>query len=299
MIKQDSIVIRDPFVLPCAKNDCYYMYGTTDLNPWIGDGRGFSYYRTKDFDDFEGPFTAFKASSDFWGTTQFWAPEVFEYKNKFYMMASFKPKNGCRGTGILISNSLDEVFTPLVNQPLTPHDWECLDGTFYVEDGKPYIVFSREWLEIKDGAFYIQELSEDLTATVGAPVKIFNASDAKWVRELRQGDPGMDEQVDGCYVTDGPYFYKCSDKTLAMIWSSFGSKGYAIGQSISSSGRVNGPWVHHSTPLCDEGGHGMIFKSLDQQLFLTFHSPNGDGYIRNEKMKLVRIRDVGNCIKII
>jgi hypothetical protein len=41
------------------------------------------------------------------------------------------------------------------------------------------------------------------------------------------------------------------------------------------SGSVLGPWAQDDTPLwSDDGGHGMVFRALDGQLFLTLHAPN-------------------------
>lgn len=60
-----------------------------------------------------------------------------------------------------------------------------------------------------------------------------------------------------------------------MLWSSLGSKGYAMGVSRSESGRVSGPWQHDPEPIwAEDGGHGMIFETFEGQLMLTFHSPN-------------------------
>ena len=36
-----DIQIRDPFVLPIAATQTYYLFGTTDKNCWTGPGVGF------------------------------------------------------------------------------------------------------------------------------------------------------------------------------------------------------------------------------------------------------------------
>ena len=59
-----------------------------------------------------------------------------------------------------------------------------------------------------------------------------------------------------------------------MIWSSFGTNGYAIGQALSENGKIAGPWVQAELIFKENGGHGMIFKTFDNQLVLLFHQPN-------------------------
>lgn len=59
-----------------------------------------------------------------------------------------------------------------------------------------------------------------------------------------------------------------------MIWSSFCEKGYAIGTAYSITG-IQGPWKHQETPLIDsDGGHGMIFRTINNNAYLTYHGPN-------------------------
>lgn len=45
------------------------------------------------------------------------------------MFASFKNEDRHRGTQILVSDTPDGKFKPLTDYPVTPEDWECLDGT--------------------------------------------------------------------------------------------------------------------------------------------------------------------------
>jgi hypothetical protein len=60
-----------------------------------------------------------------------------------------------------------------------------------------------------------------------------------------------------------------------MLWSSQGEKGYAIGVSRSQSGTILGPWIHETDVLFGkDGGHGMLFHTLEGQLMLTIHAPN-------------------------
>ena len=50
---------------------------------------------------------------------------------------------------------------------------------------------------------------------------------------------------------------------------------YAIGQAVSASGNVLGPWVQEPETLnSDDGGHAMVFKDLKGRLMISYHAPN-------------------------
>ena len=70
MLKREKIQIRDPYIL--VHDGMYYLYGTTDKNCWSDKGTGFDSYKSKDLENWEGPFTAFKPSEDFWADRHFW-----------------------------------------------------------------------------------------------------------------------------------------------------------------------------------------------------------------------------------
>ena len=119
-------------------------------------------------------------------------------------------------------------------------------------------------------------LTPDLRAATGTPIYLFSASDAPWVRPLT--DKECAEWPTGpfpAYVTDGPFLHRTASGTLLMLWSSFSTKGYAMGVARSESGTIEGPWVHEKEPIWKEdGGHGMIFRAFDGRLFITLHQPN-------------------------
>lgn len=59
-----------------------------------------------------------------------------------------------------------------------------LDGTYWKDsDGKPYMVFSSEWLQNWNGTIEKIELKPDFSGTIGEPVVLFHASDSPWSRE--------------------------------------------------------------------------------------------------------------------
>jgi len=275
MITTDQIQIRDPFVLTDEANRCYYLYGSTDKDIWKGRATGFDAYRSKDLKVWEGPFPAFRPPAGFWSQTNYWAPEVHVYKGRYYMFATFKAEGVCRGTQILVADDPLGPFVPHSDGPVTPRDWECLDGTLYVDDaGQPWMVFCHEWVQVKDGTICAIPLADDLSRAAGEPVRLFAASEAPWVEQVQSPRHGAG------YVTDGPFMYRTAGK-LIMIWSSFRGGQYAQGMAVSESGSVMGPWRQVPQPLYEsDGGHGMIFRTLDGRIMLALHTPNKTPYER-------------------
>lgn len=267
MLNRQQIRIRDPFILPIKEQGLYYMYGSTDLNTWSGPGTGFDVYSSSDLDDWEGPFEAFRPEPGFWADRNFWAPEVYAYKGQYYMFASFKSEDRCRGTQVLVSEHPLGPFRTLTDKPVTPEDWECLDGTLYVDpNNKPWMVFCHEWLQVQDGKMCAIPLTDDLRNRAGDPIVLFTASQAPW------SAAGKDSSN---YVTDGPYLYRTEKGELHMLWSSGSKTGYAIGIARSETGKIEGPWLQDEQPLFSEdGGHGMLFRTFGGQLMLSIHAPN-------------------------
>lgn len=273
MILREHLQIRDPFIFPMPSELRYYLFGTTDTNPWNARGKGFEAYTSEDLVHFDGPHTVFSPPPGFWGTHDFWAPEVHRYRGMYYMFATFTSIQRRRGTQVLSSPSLLGPYAPLGNRAVTPFEWECLDGTLYVDrQGDPWIVFCHEWVQIHDGTVCAMRLSEDLTHAISDPIVLFHASDACWpsARLRRDGSGRCD-----AYVTDGPFLRRLPDGTLLMLWSSTTEHGYAMGQAHAPNGRIEGPWIQHNVPLiAADGGHGMVFTDFSGDLHVVCHTPN-------------------------
>ncbi len=272
MKRSDDIRMRDPFVLARPAEGRYYLFGTTDADPWRGPGTGFDVYIGTDLESWDGPFPAFRPEPDFWGKENFWAPEVHEYGGAFYMFASFKAEGRRRATQILKAEGPEGPYSPHSPGPVTPAEWECLDGTLYVDgEGIPWIVFCHEWVQTVDGEICALPLSRDLTKPEGKPRLLFRGSEASWTQAHRRKDGSTDPRS---RVTDGPFLHRPAGGGLLLLWSSFTGSGYALGIAKSESG-ILGPWVQEESPVIDsDGGHGMVFRGLDGRLYLAFHSPN-------------------------
>ena len=219
--------------------------------------------------DWEGPFPVFRPDPDFWSDRNFWAPEVYQFNNKYFMFASFKAPEVCRGTQILVADTPLGPFMPFSKKPVTPSEWECLDGTLYISpEGDPWMVFCHEWVQIGDGEICAIPLNKGLTNADGVPITLFSASEAAWTQPLEsKGRRGI--------VTDGPWMHSLPDGQLLILWSSLRQDGYTVGIARSPSGQLQGPWLQDPKPLFDnDGGHCMTFHDFDENLFLCLHHPN-------------------------
>jgi beta-xylosidase len=289
-----KIRMRDVCILADHKSQTYYMIGPA--------GRGVRAYTSKDLVNWAGPEVIFRAPDDIWGSipiVSIWAPEMHAYKGRYYLFLTFDTRNKfseqwrdwlprvTRGSQILAGDSPTGPFKPFQNHSTLPVDMMTLDGTLWVEDGVPYMVFCHEWVQISNGTVEAIRLKDDLSETIGEPKPLFHGSEAPW-------NPAG--KLRGNYVTDGPYLYTGKSGKLFLIWSGFNDGAYTTGIAISDSGKLAGPWKQQAEPLFKkDGGHGMLFKTFEGQLMMVLHSPNN----RDAQPRLFKIEDTGETLRVI
>jgi beta-xylosidase len=264
--------------------------------------KGVEVYTSTNLERWQGPQPVFVIPPGFWADDMVWAPEVHCYQGKYYLFVTFTSRNTLapvpqrpvqvqRGSQILVADSPVGPFRPFQNRAHTPADWMALDGTLWVEEGVPWMVFCHEWVQTTDGTIDYVRLKDDLSDVVGSPLTLFRATDGAWVRPFgRQGDANYG------FVTDGPFLYRTITGRLLMIWSSFGEQRYAVGLAASTSGTITGPWQQIEQPLfAADGGHGMIFRTFEGQLMLSIHQPNSGA---PERARFIRLKDTGELLEI-
>ena len=298
----DDINIRDPYIMPVEKEGVYYMYassGVSENGKYYG---GVVAYKSRDLKTWEGPVRVFEVPHDNYLTGNVWAPEVHKYKGKYYLFATLNsdvrwkgPKAGHpaynhRATQIFWSKSPEGPFLPFEGKaPHTPLDEMCLDGTLWVENGTPYMVYCHEWVEALDGEMNLVELKKDLSTPVGVPQRLFCASAAEW-------STGSDRKEYKTYVTDGCFLYRSKTGKLLMMWSSFKDGTYAVGLAESDTGKIIGPWRQQKEPIYINGGHSMLFTDFEGRLCLVLHSPNSPG--GKERAKIFEVEDLGHTLRV-
>lgn len=262
---------RDPFVFYDAKSGKFYMTGT------VGYFGGYDIAETSDptLETWSEWKPAFRPPDGFWADRAFWAPEIHEYKGKYYMIGTGGSPIRPKGILILVSDSPGGPYVLHSPNSLTPPQYESLDGTLYVDKkGDPWLVYSREWTSVHDGQMRAFRLKEDLTGRLpGAQdILLFSASSAPW--SASWGDKVRN------WLTDGPQLLRLSDNNLVMAWSSNTILpepivwGYAVGLAYSASGEITGPWVQENRPLYNGyAGHGVLFRHPTEGLKLSVHQP--------------------------
>ena len=299
-VRLADVQMRDASVLPDPVTGQYYI---------VASGRGATVraYVSSDLATWEGPHTVFRTPPGMWGEgVEFrgiWAPELHAYNGKYYLFLTFDTSaplpeqwNGWfnwlprvrRASQVLVSDSPLGPYEPFSSEPTLPKERMTLDGTLWVEDGVPYMVYSHEWVQIVDGAIAMVQLAPDLSATVGEAKVLFRGSDAPW---------GQRSQDHGCWVTDGPWLHRSKSGKLFMLWSSFGAGGYMVGLAVSESGKLAGPWVQQPRAVyAQDGGHPMLFTTFDGRLLMSLHSPNSGP---TQRIHFFEMEDTGETLRVV
>ena len=291
MIKTTIMSLRDPFVL--VDKNVYYLYGTDASVDW-DVGTDYACYKNVS-GRLDGEWVKLPPVAKLPETAvqSKWAPEVYAYQGAYYMFASYmSSETKLRGCAVLRANSPEGPFTEISNGHITPRDWSAIDGTLYIdEDGQPWMVFVHEWVSTDDhvGRMVVAKLSADLSQLISEPKEIFRADAPSWAK---------------AGVTDGCFLRHVNGRLL-MIWSNFDQDGYCVGIARSKNGKIDGEWIQEENQLYskriggEDGGHGMLFESLDGGLYLSLHSPNTSTDEIKERVVFVPVVEENGCLKCI
>jgi len=286
-VKRADFYIRDPFVLVdggryLAYQSCWrgvIVRESADLENWT-EGKN---------------VMTLPPETD---CTKVWAPEVHKYGNDYWLFVTLtqshkagtpkamspkaKPKNLVpRGTWAFKAPSPLGPFKAVKDGPVPPRELMTLDGTLYVEDGQPYMVYCHEWCQMANGTIEYAPLAKGFASFTAEPKTMLSA---------RRAVPGAGS------ITDGAFFWRSEkSKRLYMIWSNFiKGSGYCVLIRRSESGKIAGPWSKDRLLYTKDGGHGMIFKDLAGKLRLALHQPNSG----NERMQLLELADDGEWLTV-
>jgi len=289
-MKIGEINVRDPFIL--KHENKYYPYGTRSQTT-CGLASGFDVYISDDMENWSEPIAVFENDGSFWADRCYWPPECYYHKGKFYIFITLASEKQPSGTAIMIADNPTGPFKPWSDGPINPHNWECLDGTFYIDKKDvPYIVFSRSLKQEPKAGMYYMRLSEDLKFAIGEPKFMFFAAGTPWAKPFPYAKDEFGLKEDG-YFSDGPYFHHSKSSKLLLLWSSWGEGEYSMGIAHSDNNELDGVWTQEKEALYgDNGGHGMFFEE-NEELFMVFHYPNTKNH---ERVKMQKVEDIGDTI---
>lgn len=81
------------------------------------------------------------------------------------------------------------------------------------------------------------------------------------------------------------------------LYGQFHAVRIAQGIAKSESGQIQGPWLQSHDPLFEgDGGHGMIFKTFDDEIVLALHSPNDTP---NERVMFVKLKEDNGQLTVV
>ncbi|HEY5498989.1 MAG TPA: glycoside hydrolase family 43 protein [Bacteroidales bacterium] len=277
-VKTSQLKLADPTIFKYQNS--YYLYGTSS-------DEGFQVYKSDDLKSWEGPCGASNGfalkKGDSYGTTGFWAPQVFEYKDKIYMAYTADEH-------IAIASS-DSPLGPFKQTTL-----KCLSGTtkqidpfvFFDSDGKIYLYYVR----LLDGNnIYVSPMKEDLSDIDADNVTLCIKAEKPWENT---------ENVSWT-VTEGPTILK-QNNLYYFFYSAndFRNIDYAVGYATSTS--PYGPWEKTSdSPIITRNivgrngsGHGDFFKDKKDQLYYVFHLHNSNTVVAPRVTGLVKCNFILN-----
>ncbi|MGN1221213.1 MAG: family 43 glycosylhydrolase, partial [Candidatus Cryptobacteroides sp.] len=280
-ISCDEMEYRDPFIYTDTENQAYYC-------PVVVAG-GIKIFKSHDLKMWRDLGNVYN-NSGIYSSYTYWAADMYKWKDNLYCIATaVSPNGGADDFTSVKSNTIfkgehgpEGAIWPLNRQQvnLIPEsDSQNIDGSLYVdENGTPWIVYCREAAtEITDKGYdagvYAYKMNDDLSATVGEPVRLFNGSSSQYACAVDVRD-GKD-----VYIADAPMLRRDpASGNLICIWSHYAKqpgndtqKWYSIGQAVSRSGKIEGPWEHTGIINNYDGGHGCLFEDLDGNLKLAYH----------------------------
>ena len=270
-----SLFLADPTIF--FNKGTYYLYGT-------GSGNGYAAYTSKDLKSWQGPVGNSNGMAlrkgDSYGTSKFWAPQVFKFNDKFYMAYAADEH-----IGIAVSDSPLGPFKQAKIAPVSEEVKQIGPFLFMDDNGKKYLYYvivanggNRIFVaEMNDDMMTVKEETEKLCIEATKPWE--NTANSQWI------------------VTEGPTVIK-HKKLYYLLYSAndFRNVDYAVGYAVSKS--PMGPWTKYDrNPFISRinvgqngSGHGDIVKGKKGELFYVLHTHNSATKVSPRRTAIVRIR---------
>lgn len=275
--KDENIHLADPAML--YYRGTYYLYGTVEGNA----NEGFKVYTSSDMKTWKvsskvnNGFALRKG--DVYGTANFWAPQVFSYKNKFYM-AYVANEN----IAIAESESPLGPFMQKIKQPLEGAVKQIDPFIFIDNNGKKYLYHVR----LSNGnKLFVAEMSDDFSGIKAQTLKECITATKPWENTANTSWP----------VTEGPSVIKHNNLYyLFYTANDFRNPDYAVGYAVSN--HPEGPWKkYEGNPIISKNnigkngtGHGDFIKNKEGELWYVFHTHNSDSIVAPRTTALVKVR---------
>lgn len=297
-----DIKFGDPYIIYDNDTDRYYIYGTGGVE------KGFMAYSSKDLKDWKNEGQVYSAKQEkSWGTKDFWAPEVYKIKDKFYMFYSAHWKDNPNDElenykiGVAVSDKPTGPFIDMTGAPLFDPGYPIIDANVYFsEDGKMYLYYSRccykhpveteisKWArannlfdEIEESWVYGIELASDFSGVVGEPVLLLRPPLKVNDRQSEWESRSVTSNEVNRRWTEGSYLFKHGDLYYMMYSANhFAGENYAVGYATSTNPlgpfekSTNNPILEKNTEKGGEvtgTGHNSVLFTKDGKMYCVYH----------------------------
>jgi beta-xylosidase len=212
-----------------------------------------------------------------WSTGSYWAPEISEYRGRFFIYYAARKKGGPLCVAVATARRPQGPYTD--HGPLVCQEVGSIDG-FPVtdENGERYLLWKEDGNSVsKPTPIWSQRLSADGTRLVGERRELFH-NDQAWEKHasLPYGD-----LVEGpAVVRHNGWFYIFYSGNFCCAREC----NYMIG--VARSRKLLGPWEKNpSNPIMRGNetwkcpGHGTIVSDQRGRDFLLYHAYKADDFV--------------------
>lgn len=266
----ENPLLADPAIF--LYKGTYYLYGTNAR----GVNNGFVAYTSADLKNWQFAGQVLKPGDAF-GSRGFWAPQVFQHKNKFYMAYTADEH-------IAIAES---------KSPLGPFKQKeikslkspgrMIDPFVFFDKGKIYFYHVR----LQEGnRIFVAEMTDDLNALKEETAKECIIANEAWENKANANWP----------VAEGPTVFKMGKQYMLMYSANdFRDPHYAVGYAVSSS--PMGPWKkYRGNPILSREntkyngpGHGDLLLDKKGNWNYIFHTHFNDKKVAPRKTALIQM----------
>jgi len=268
----EGLLMGDPFAV--RYDGAYYLTGTTDA------GRGFRLWSSPDLVHWKPLGFAYTRGEGSWGERSFWAPELFRYRDRYYLVYSANRKDADAGkAGFRICLAAAEKpagpYTD-VHAPWCDPGYSCIDGHVFVDaDGAAYLYFAKVGV-VREPKLKLHamihgvRLKADLSGPAGEPVLCTEAT-----------QPWETPPEGRSFCNEGPFVFRRGERYY-MTYSAnhYAEPFYGVGYATARS--PLGPWRKApDNPLLRQDkqagvsgpGHCSVTASPDgKEMFVVYHA---------------------------
>lgn len=253
----------DPYIL--NDDGTYYLYATTDSN------NGFRVSSSTDLVNWKSlGFCAKKG--EIFGNDRFWAPEVYNYSGKYYMLYSTDEH-----LALAVSDSPTGPFVKTQDNYFL--DYHCIDGHFFFDDDGSVYLYMAYWGKTGEEIWGCR-MKIDLSGIV--PETLIQLTTCE------KNDGGINE---------GPFMLKHGGKYfLTYSIHGYDDHNYSVKLAVSDSPLgtfdVKGIILEKSGPLVGTGHHAFVTSPDGNELFIAYHCHYSTTQVHGRKLCIDRCKFV-------